>query len=803
MGAAGVAEEAESRAMSRRTALIASAMVGTVCLLWAAPALAHALLVRSSPESNASLLSPPGSVEMWFSEPIEPAFSTARLVGPTGEDVVTGAVIVDRGDPTHMTLALGELDPGLYTVAWQTLSSIDGHEWYGSFPFTVLNPDGSRPQAGQAITVAGGRGDLPTAGEALARWLALVPSMLIAGGTLIQLLVTGIRPEAVFAQRSQKLLSRLIWLAAATVAIGSLLQLALQSQRLGGFSSFSKLTLGTRTGLLAMVRIMLSAVLGLAAAQFDRQGRLARGLRTALPIACYLVVIPIAASESSVEAGLWLAATLCALLPLAVFRLPDSDRRIFQSLAIGSLALLYSFSSSSHAGASQGNLIAVAADFVHLAAGSTWLSGLVLLTVLWLQTGRGAPEDDYLGAVRRFSTVAGAAVFVIVLSGLFSSLVQLPTLSALWSTPYGRVLLLKLALVGLAFLVAFGNNRRVRSWQGTERLPRGISIEATLAVGVLMVVAVLVQAPTPRSLSTDENASALSIPFNQVTPTDDLNVHVQVDPAQAGENRFWVHLYHDDGSDIGEVQLVRLFFESPDRQLGRAGADLEALGQDTFATEGAYLSQPGRWQIQVYVRRRGIDDALSSVEFEVAAPPATGSAAGALSNPIPGVAPLALIGGLALVVGVVPFVWPKLQINRFPRALPAGGALLIAFGMLGMVRGITGANAAKIPLVRRTNPIPPTSESITRGLGIYQQSCVICHGVTGKGDGPVGVTLSPRPSNFEIHMPPGIHTDGQLLDWISSGFPGSEMPAFGNGYSEDELWDVINYIRTFGLESGP
>jgi len=789
--------------MNRRTPLIATLLAGVVCLLWAVPALAHALLVRSSPESNASLLSPPGSVEMWFSEPLEPAFSTARLVGPTGEEVGTGAVIVDSSDPTHMTLALGELDPGLYTVAWQTLSSIDGHEWYGSFPFTVLNSDGSRPAAGQVVSVAGGRGDLPTAGEALARWMALAPSMLIAGGTLIHLLVTGKGPEAGFAKRSRSLLTQLIWLSASAVVIGSLLQLAMQSHRLGGFSSFSKLTLGTRTGLLAMVRIMLGAVLALAAAQFDRQGRLARALRTALPMACYLVVIPIAATEDSVEAGLWLAASVCALLPLAAFRLPNSNRRSFQSLAIGSLALLYSFSASSHAGASQGSLFAVVADFVHLAAGSTWLSGLVLLTVLWWQTGRAAPGDDYLNAVRRFSTVAGAAVFVIVLSGLFSSLVQLPTVSALWSTSYGRVLLLKLTLVGLAFLVAYGNNQRVRSWQGTERLPRSISIEATLAVGVLMVVAVLVQAPTPRSLSSGENASAFSIPFNQVTPTDDLNVHVQVDPAQAGENRFWVHLYHDDGSNIGEVQLVRLFFESLDRQLGRAGADLEALGQDTFATEGAYLSQPGRWQIQVYVRRRGIDDTLSPVEFEVAAPPATGNAAGALSNPVPGVAPLALIGGLALVVGVVPFLWPKLQIVRFPRALPAGGALLIAFGVFGLVRGISGASAAQIPLVRRTNPIPPTSESIARGLEIYQQSCVICHGVTGKGDGPVGVTLSPRPSNFEIHMPPGIHTDGQLLDWISSGFPGSAMPAFGNGYSEDELWDVINYIRAFGSGTGP
>jgi mono/diheme cytochrome c family protein len=49
-------------------------------------------------------------------------------------------------------------------------------------------------------------------------------------------------------------------------------------------------------------------------------------------------------------------------------------------------------------------------------------------------------------------------------------------------------------------------------------------------------------------------------------------------------------------------------------------------------------------------------------------------------------------------------------------------------------------------------------------------------------------------------MVPGIHTDGQLLEWITNGFPNSAMPAFGDSYSEEDRWHVINHIRTLAFE---
>jgi len=108
-------------------------------------------------------------------------------------------------------------------------------------------------------------------------------------------------------------------------------------------------------------------------------------------------------------------------------------------------AVLLTFSIGSHAAAVAGRGWAILGDYVHLIAAAAWLGGLVLLTV------------------QRFSIFATVAVFILLCTGLFSSLVQLHTLAALWRTTYGWVLLAKIFLVLVALGVALLNNRMVRS----------------------------------------------------------------------------------------------------------------------------------------------------------------------------------------------------------------------------------------------------------------------------------------------------------------------------------------------------
>ena len=97
---------------------------------------------------------------------------------------------------------------------------------------------------------------------------------------------------------------------------------------------------------------------------------------------------------------------------------------------------------------------------------------------------------------------------------------------------------------------------------------------------------------------------------------------------------------------------------------------------------------------------------------------------------------------------------------------------------------------------QKINPVPPNSASILSGRALYLENCAACHGITGKGDGPAGRALNPGPSDLSQHAVPGIHSDGQLFDWITGGFPGSAMPAFKDQLTEKQRWDLVNFIRT-------
>jgi copper transport protein len=104
---------------------------------------------------------------------------------------------------------------------------------------------------------------------------------------------------------------------------------------------------------------------------------------------------------------------------------------------------------------------------------------------------------------------------------------------------------------------------------------------------------------------------------------------------------------------------------------------------------------------------------------------------------------------------------------------------------------------ANVPgLVEPSNPVPATAGSIATGQALFQKNCVACHGLLGKGDGPVGRTLFPPPADLTAHAVQGLHTDWQLYNWITNGYPGSQMPAFSTLLTDIQRWDLVNFIRT-------
>jgi mono/diheme cytochrome c family protein len=94
---------------------------------------------------------------------------------------------------------------------------------------------------------------------------------------------------------------------------------------------------------------------------------------------------------------------------------------------------------------------------------------------------------------------------------------------------------------------------------------------------------------------------------------------------------------------------------------------------------------------------------------------------------------------------------------------------------------------------RKKNPIAPDAGSIAAGKAIYMTQCLKCHGDAGKGDGPSAKDLNPRPKDLSD---PNVasQTDGALFWKITTGR--KPMPTFEQLISEDDRWNVINYVRT-------
>jgi putative copper export protein/mono/diheme cytochrome c family protein/peroxiredoxin len=144
---------------------------------------------------------------------------------------------------------------------------------------------------------------------------------------------------------------------------------------------------------------------------------------------------------------------------------------------------------------------------------------------------------------------------------------------------------------------------------------------------------------------------------------------------------------------------------------------------------------------------------------------------------------IAVLGLVAAIAGVVLRAW----------RLPLVALALVALG--------AGAGLALPPLAIDAYPttylrpsVPYQATSIASGAALYRESCAACHGAKGAGDGLAGLAL-PRPP-ADLRAPhTAQHTAGDLFWWLTNGIPAAGMPGFGARFTEEQRWDLINFLR--------
>jgi copper transport protein len=411
-------------------------VVALVALAFPGGAWAHATLLHTTPKVGQRLGVAPRLITLQFDQSVRVLANGIQVFDAKGR-LVSGAPRVRADDHRIVEAPLRRVLRGGYTVRWATIST-DSHVGRGVFTFGVRAP---APKISDAYGASG-----PTVSEHVVRWLYFLCLALLTGGLGFRLLV--LRSAATeAAERRFYRLTGLGVVAVLQVGIVAFLlraedalQLPFTAFLYGDLSPFAH---ATRFG-----QAFVAMELGFA-------------LVAALIFLAWL---------TERRALLWLAFLL--------------------SLGLGS-----GLSLASHQADDRGWLPSFA-DWVHLSAATLWIGGLLSLgLVVW--------NDRELRrtAFWRFSELAGPLVALVVAAGVYLSFKRFPALHDLWSVGYGQVLLVKLGLVSLALSWGAFHHLVVRPRLDRpavqRRLAKSLLGEATVAVSILLLAAILVDSKPP------------------------------------------------------------------------------------------------------------------------------------------------------------------------------------------------------------------------------------------------------------------------------------------------------------------
>jgi copper transport protein len=167
-------------------ALIGAATVAGAFVWAAAPAAAHALPQSSDPAPGAELKQAPAAVTIVFGETPDPKLSRLRVLDSSGRDHAVGLTHALASSPKTLSVSVGPLSNGVYTVSWRTVSKVDGHLAAGTFSFGVgVAPSGAALTAGPSSASSN-----PSVASVIARWFIYAGLMGLVGGAFLALVCT-------------------------------------------------------------------------------------------------------------------------------------------------------------------------------------------------------------------------------------------------------------------------------------------------------------------------------------------------------------------------------------------------------------------------------------------------------------------------------------------------------------------------------------------------------------------------------------------------------------------------------------
>lgn len=554
--------------------LAAAATTAVLLVLLGAPAAsAHAVVEGTDPADGQVLDRAPQQVTVTFNETITLAAQGTALLDADGVDVPAHIVAVDN---TVRITPTGEMPDGTYIVTWRVISA-DTHPVAGGITFAVGAPSAA------AITMPG-RGTDPQVNlwRLIVEAVRYVGLLGFVGLVFFTLFIAGgaVGESESFAGHLRVVLRGLGIAAVASAVVAVPLVQAWQD--------------GAGLGDLASPRLWGEAIGSAAAA-------------TALALVVGVVTAGI---------GLGGRAPVLAAAGMA--------------LGLGSLLI------EGHTRSYGPAVLVLPADLLHITTAAVWLGGLIGLSMLLLADHR-VPIRAVATAVKRFSTLAmwlvgGLGVAAIVLWWRIAD-----SITALWTTYYGQLVLVKLGLATAVVAIAAWNryrlvpavvaasardippvpaagDRRAVRPPALTRLRRSVGAEALILIAVIGITTVLVsQNPTPGS------AAVSAVAAQTATATaDGITGEFTITPGTAGTNSLQLHLSDDDSRIIATYQG-----QPPDLSVALEGTDIGPFRHQLIATAAgdfeATVDLPlsGTWTITLVVRTGEFESSTLTTEVTI------------------------------------------------------------------------------------------------------------------------------------------------------------------------------------------
>jgi copper transport protein len=563
---------------------------------------AHAELVRSEPADNSVLDKPPEQIRLWFSEAVVPQFSSVKILDVEGNLIPTVSIQGDPGDPTFLQVELPVLAQGIYSVSWNVISGSDGHLSRGYIVFSVgeSSAGANFPQTSKKISLL-----LATILDVTLLWLNYLTQIILTGslGILLFVLNTRLRDDAPESERepvNQKArmrIFRLGWIGAGLAMGIGLVQLVLQANSLASTASES---------------------------------------------ASWMQVTGQILTNTSWGHALIAREVLLAILFWLFYRYQKQKHSSWYAYAGGMAAavgMLVAQSLVSHAAGEENAFLPVAINMLHMLFVGLWIGGLAALVVgfyPFLRQDRNLWVEVIRPGWAKFSPLAAISVGLVVATGLYSTAQEVISADALLLSPYGKTLSMKYLLVILAGLLGIINSLLLHpgfavllaGWLGKppgwtpvrmSRFPKLVLTESLVGVVIVLTVGILTTFPPARD---PKYTIAIGDQTDDVMQAvNDIFVTLSIKPNRPGQNLFSIKVMDSRRPPPAETLRVIVKMTYLERDIGTTtqDAELEEKGGwiTTYRLVNSHLTQPGRWSMEIVVRRKGLSDSTVVIPWTV------------------------------------------------------------------------------------------------------------------------------------------------------------------------------------------